>query len=384
VVPVFFLDRTSAGAIEIRSGSQLGGIVATLDFYQDPPQALAPMVSKGLLTRLIEAVTDFGDPALGDQTQIYAQSESITEAKSLSVITQHVVNGIAYVVVARRHEVTHSASVTYQYFSFQGEQGQEFGPVGPAITTSRSAVLDVVFDLAVYAVDLESAQVSASSSLLYTYTTTAVGIGTFYAVVRTATSTAYATPHVLSSLLPEQHPFKTCGGNLWSLQPMAEASVTTSGQNLTLRLFNSFVVEVSRSFNGLLGLNTASTRRMIARGLFVAPIDRVLELSSYANSSGSVCALYEQIDQPWTDSYAAYEPSRLLDRDLLFSDLSGLSVNDLELFLSTDFEPPALVLPGAATAGTTQDASYFMETDKTAQLTFAVGVSTALRYWIVD
>lgn len=388
-MPVFFVDRTAAGAVEIWSGTQLGGIVESVDIYNDVPRNLAPMASKNLLGLLITHVSDFGDPAQGDETRIYSQSETITEASSISVISRHVVNGVAYLIALRTHRVTHQASVSYQYFSFQGQNGLEFGPVGPVLSQTRDFIADAVYDVVVVAVDLESGQVTSSAQVVYQYAATPTGgFGPYFIgnerVFVDAIETRTPTPLAITNLLPAAHPFKTCGAAIWSVNPVDPAPTTVSGFNLDPKFSGFFTLQVSRSFNTLLGLNTDSQRRIISKSLFVNGADQVLELSTYQNNSGSSCALYQDIALAWTDSYADYSPAAVVDREEVFADLSGMSPADQQLFLSTIYEPPADILPGASTAGTTSEPIYFMATNTLSQLSIAANQSVALRYWITE
>lgn len=376
-MPVFFVDRTAANAVEIWSGTQLGGIVEVVDIYNDVPRNLAPTASKGMLDLLIAAVSD-----TTADTVISAQSETITEANAISVMSQHVINGVAYLLTLRSHRVTHAASVTYQYFDFQGAGGTEYGPIGPVITESRSQVLDAVYDVVVFAIDLETAQVTSNAQIVYSYAATPTGFGNFYALQYTVTETRTPTPLAITGLLPAGHPFKACGASIWSLSDVDPAPTTTTGNNLAVKSSFFFTSQVSRSFNGLLGLNTDSQRRIISRTLFVGAAESVLELSTYQNSSDSSCALYQDIALPWTDSYSEYNPAAVVDREDVFADLSGLSTADQALFLSTVYEPPAGIAPGTSTAGSTLDPIYFMETDKTSQLALADNQTVAVCYWI--
>jgi hypothetical protein len=382
LVPVFFVDRTAAGAVEIWSGTQLGGIVESVDIYNDVPRNLAPTASKGMLDLLIAAVSDFGDPAQGDETRIYSQSETVSEANEISVISQHVINGVAYLIVLRSHRVTHAVSVSYQYFAFTGFQGQEFGPVSPVLTVSRSQVLDAVYDVVVFAVDLETAQVTSNAQIVYSYAATPTFFGNFYALQYTATETRTPTPLAITGLLPAAHPFKACGASIWSLSAVDPAPTTTTANNLAARFAAFFTSQVSRSFNNLLGLNTDSQRRLISKAFTVDGVDQVFELSDYQNTSASTCALYEDIALAWSDSYSSYAAADVLDREDVFADLDGLTGADQDLFLSTTYQPPSFIAPGTSTEGTTSAASYFMETDTTSQLSFVDNQNVALRYWI--
>lgn len=379
LVPVFFVNRTAAGAVEICSGTQLGGTVENVDIYNDVPRNLAPTASKGMLDLLITAVSD-----TTADTVISAQSETITEANAISVISQHVINGVAYLLTLRSHRVTHAASVTYQYFDFQGAGGTEYGPISSVITTARSQVLDAVYDVVVFSVDLETTQVTSNAQIVYSYAATPTGFGTFYAVQYTATETRTPTPLAITNLLPADHPFKACGASIWSLSAVDTTPTTEAVDNIAAKFPGFFTLQVSRSFNTLLGLNTTNQRRIISKTLFVGAAERVLELSTYQNSSGTSCALYEDIALDWADSYESYAPDEVLDREDVFADLSGLSSADQALFLSTTYEPPAAIAPGTSSAGTTTEAVYFMDTDKTSQLALADNQSVALRYWIPD
>lgn len=377
---MFFVEkRNSPNVFEIWSGTQDGGIVASVDIYNDVPRNLAPTTSKGMLDLLITAVSD-----ITADTVISAQSETITEANAISVISQHVINGVAYLLTLRSHRVTHAASVTYQYFDFQGAGGTEYGPISPVITTARSQVLDAVYDVVVFSVDLESTQVTSNAQIVYSYAATPTGFGTFYALQYTATETRTPTPLAITALLPAAHPFKACGASIWSLSAVDTTPTTETAGNLAAKFPGYFTLQVSRSFNTLLGLNTDSERRTISKSLFVNGADQVLELSTYQNNSGSACALYQDIALAWADSYSTYAPAEVLDREDVFADVSGLSPADQQLFLSTIYEPPAAIAPGTSSAGTTTDAVYFMDTDKTSQLALADNQSVALRYWIPD
>lgn len=388
-MPVFFGGGNSSTLVSIYSGAQLGGVVEVLDIYNDVPRNLAPTTSKDLLDLLIAYVSDFGDPAQGDETRIYSQSETITEASSTSLISRHVVNGVAYLIALRTHRVTHQASVSYQYFSFQGQNGLEFGPVGPVLSQTRDFIADAVYDVVVFAVDLESGQVASNAEVVYQYAATPTGgfePSIFFnaRVFVDAIETRTPTPLAISNLLPAAHPFKACGASIWSVNPVDPAPTTVSGFNLDAKFPFFFTSQVSRSFNTLLGLNTDSERRIISKSLFVNGADQVLELSTYQNSSASTCELYQDIALAWADSYSAYAPAQVLDRQDVFADVSGLSPADQQLFLSTIYEPPADILPGASTAGSTSEPIYFMATDTLSQLSIAADQSLALRYWIAD
>lgn len=378
-MPVFFGGPDAGSLVSIYSGAQLGGVVEVLDIYNDVPRTLAPTASKGMLDLLITAVSD-----ITADTVITAQSETITPANGLAVLSRHVINGVAYLLALRSHTVTHAASVTYQYFDFQGANGQEYGPIGPVITTARSQLLDAIYDAVVFAVDLDTAQVSSSAEVIYSYAATPSGFGTFYALQYTATETRLPTPLGITNLLPAAHPFKACGSSIWSLTAVDAGPTTTTGSQMTSRGLGYFSAQVSRSFNTLLGLNTDSERRIISKSLFVNGADQVLELSTYQNTSGSACALYQEIVTAWADSYSAYDPAAVLDREDVFADVSGLSTADQQLFLSTIYEPPADILPGTSTAGSTSEPTYFMATNTLSQLSIAANQSLALRYWITD
>ena len=378
-MPVFFGGPDAGSLVSIYSGAQLGGVVEVLDIYNDVPRTLAPTASKGMLDLLITAVSD-----ISADTVITAQSETITPANGLAVLSRHVINGVAYLLALRSHTVTHAASVTYQYFDFQGENGQEYGPIGPVITTARSQLLDAIYDAVVFAVDLDTAQVSSSAEVIYSYAATPSSFGNFYALQYTATETRLPTPLAITNLLPAAHPFKACGSSIWSLTAVDAGPTTTTGSQMTSRGLGYFSAQVSRSFNTLLGLNTDSERRIISKSLFVNGADQVLELSTYQNSSGSSCALYQDIATAWADSYSAYAPADVLDREDVFADVSGLSPADQQLFLSTMYEPPADILPGTSTAGSTSESTYFMTTNTLSQLSIAANQSLALRYWITD
>lgn len=378
-MPVFFVGPDSTSQVEIYSGAQLGGVVEVLDIYNDVPRTLAPMASKGMLNLLITAVTD-----ISADTVITAQSETITEANGLAVLSRHVINGVAYLLALRSHTVTHAASVTYQYFDFQGLNGQEYGPIGPVITTARSQVLDAIYDAVVFAVDLDTAQVSSSAEVIYSYAAIPSSFGNFYALQYTATETRVPTPLAITNLLPAAHPFKSCGSAIWSLTAVDSGPTTTTGSQMNSRGLGYFSAQVSRPFNSLLALDTTQAQRVISKALFVNGLDQVLELSTYQNNSGSSCALYQDIGLAWSDSYGAYDPAAVQDRVDVFADLSGLSAADQQLFVSTSYAPPAGIAPGTSTAGTTSEASYFMETDTLGQLSFVGNKSRALRYWITE
>lgn len=387
-MPVFFVEkRNSPHVFEIWSGTQDGGIVDSLDFYNDVPRNLAPTASKNLLSLLIAHVSDFGDPAQGDETRIYSQSETISEASEINVITRHVVNGVAYLIALRTHRVTHQASVSYQYFSFQGQNGLEFGSVGPVLTQFRSFLADAVYDVVIFAVDLESGEVASDVEVVYQYSASITGFAPYFIdprVLFQATETRTPTPLAIANLLPAVHPFKACGASIWSVNPVDPAATTVSGYMLAAKFSGFFTLQVSRSFDNLLGLNTNSERRIIRKTLFVGAPNFVLELSTYQNNSGSSCELYQDIALPWTDSYSEYSPAAVVDRDEVFADLSGLSDADQALFLSTVYEPPAAIAPGSSSAGSTLDPIYFMEWNRTSQLALAGNWIAALRYWIPD
>ena len=387
-MPVFFGGPDTSSLVSIYSGAQLGGVVQVLDIYNDVPRTLAPTASKGMVDLLIAHVSDFGDPSQGDETRIYSQSETITEASSFSLISRHVINGVAYLIALRTHRVTHQASVSYQYFSFQGQNGLEFGPVGPVLSQTRDFLADAVYDVVAFAVDLESGQVASDAEVVYQYSATITGFAPYYfinvSVLFQATETRTPTPLAIANLLPAAHPFKACGASIWSVNPVDPAPTTQSGYMLAAKFSGFFTLQVSRSFNTLLGLNTDSERRIISKSLFVNGADQVLELSTYQNTSGSACALYQDIGLAWADSYSAYDPAAVLDREDVFADVSGLSTADQQLFLSTIYEPPADILPGTSTAGSTSEPTYFMATNTLSQLSIAANQTLALRYWIAD
>jgi len=379
LVPIFFVGPDASSLVSIYSGAKPGGVVEVLDIYNDLPLTLAPTASKGMLGLLITAVSD-----ITADTVITAQSETITPANNLAVVSQHVINGVAYLLALRSHTVTHAVSVTYQYFDFQGANGQEYGPIGPVLTVSRSQALDASYDAVVFAVDLDTAQVSSNAQTIYTYAATPSSFGNFYSLQYTATEMRIPTPLAISSLLPAVHPFKACGSAIWSLTAVEAGPTTTTQQNMASRGLGYFSTQVSRSFNSLLALDTTQGNRVISKSLFANGADQVLELSTYQNNSGSSCALYQDIGLAWADSYSAYAPGDVLDREEVFADLSGLSPADQQLFLSAIYEPPADILPGTSTAGSTSEPIYFMATNTLSQLSIAANQSLALRYWITD
>lgn len=386
-MPVFFGGPDAGSLLTIYSGARLGGVVEVLDIYNDVPRTLAPTASKGMLDLLIAHVSDFGDPSQGDETRIYSQSETITEASSFSVISRHVINGVAYLIALRTHRVTHQASVSYQYFSFQGQNGLEFGPVGPVLNQTRDFLADAVYDVVAFAVDLESGEVASNAEVVYQYAATITGFAPYFIddrVLFQATETRTPTPLAIANLLPAVHPFRACGASIWSVNAVDPAPTIESGYMLAAKFAGFFTLQVSRSFNTLLGLNTDSERRIISKSLFVNGADQVLELSTYQNNSGSACALYQDIALAWADSYSTYAPAEVLDREDVFADVSGLSPADQQLFLSTIYEPPADILPGASTAGATIEPTYFMATNTLNQLSIAANQSLTLRYWIAD
>ena len=265
----------------------------------------------------------------------------------------------------------------------QGPQGNVFQPVSPVLTLTRSQVLDAIYDVVVFALDLKSGQLSSNSQIVYQYAATPTGFGFFLDLLFIATETRYPTPLVLSTLLDPAHPFKGCGSALWSLTPVDSEPTTTTQQNQPyVPLREYFINQLSRNFNDLLGLNTVTAQRLISKALFVGGLDKVFELSNYQNTSASTCALYEDIALAWSDSYNSYTAADVLDREDVFADLEGLTAADQDLFLSTIYQPPGFIASGTSTAGSTSAASYFMETDTTSQLSFVDNQSVALRYWI--
>lgn len=387
LIPVFVIgplsSATSTSATQtLVRGNEPSDAPISINVYQDAQRQLAPTGSKGFLSWLIAAVSDV--PSSID-TVFTAQSESISEQSGYSVVSRHVINNMAYVLCLRSHIVTHSASVTFQYFSFQGLNGQEYGPVSGVQTVSRSLVLDAIYDLAVFSVNLDSGAVAASAEPFYQYSATVTGTANTYRPIYSLTEVKTPVPVAIAGRLPNQHPFKSCGPALWSVTPVGGTTTTTTN-NLTSALANgslpllaSFVDEVSRRFNSLLGFNSSSNRRVLQRS-------GVLELSDFQAAASSGCNLYQDLELAWPNSFAAYSPAAVVDREEVFADLSGLPAADQALFLAPSGQPPAAVSIGAtSTAGTTTSATYFMGSTPTNQFSFLGGSwEYELRYWIPD
>jgi len=381
LVPVFFIGKSNNSVQEIWSGT--GGELITIDILADVPRTLAPTASKGMLQLLKDPLIEFSSSP-GDETRFYQERETISEISEVSVMSRHVISNVAYVLCLRTHRVKHEAFVQYQFWSLQGFEGRELAPGSPVLSLTRSEVLDAIYDVVVFALDLESEQLSSNSQIIYQYAATPTAFGTYYQLQYEATETRHPTPLVISTLLNATHPFKSCGAALWSLTPVDPAPTTTTQQNLDYRSLGYFTNQLSRNFNNLLGLNTVRAQRLISKALTVDGVDQVFELSDYQNTSASACALYEDIALAWADSYSSYAAAVVLDREDVFDDLDGLTAADQDLFLSTIYQPPSFIAPGTSTAGSTSAASYFMETDATSLLSFVDNQSVAVRYWIPD
>jgi hypothetical protein len=377
--PVFFVESLANGSAEIWSGRD--GKVATFDLAQDATPQVLPTASKNLLSIIKQPLIDLSDPAVGDETRFFAESEVITENVSYSLITRHVINGAAYAAVLRMQEVTHTASVDYQLWSLQGAGGSVLAPVSPVLTLTRAERLDAVYELLLYSLDLEAGSWSVAADKVYEYEATPVGTGPFYVIVRNSSYYTKSLSQALTGLLPNAHPFKDCGQSIWSASETVAEPVNGTQTNVTS--FRSYSRDVQRSFGSLLALDTDIQRRIIRKGLF-ANQPWVNELSSYQSASVSDCSLYESIDLPWADSFASYEPSAVDSREDVFADLGGLSANDQSAFLGNAYPAPGSVAPGTATAGVTTAASYFMDTSATSSLELAAGKSVYLRYWITS
>ena len=380
LVPVFFTRPTGTpGPLTVRTGSQSGGIVKELNIYDDAPRTLAPTASRGVLELLKEGVG-----VVNADTVFYAESETITEEQSFSIIRQDVIDGVAYVLCLRLHQVRHTASVTYQLFDFQGLNGGEYGPISGVLTDATSAVLDAICDAAVFAVDLETGEMSASAKVIYEYEAIILGLSPFYAIARNADEWIYPVALAFSELLPTSHPFKDCGALAWGSDDVEIIQQTLLYQEATGALnlinpkdFSYFRTQMWVDYSALRALNTVTTQRLIISG-------SVFELSSYQSAYGVVCELYKRIGVLWFDSFSGYDPEQLQDRESVFVDLSGLSQSDQQLFLQTNLQPPALVQPGFINPGTTLDPVFFLAGSSAGSLSFAVGQILAVRYWIVD
>lgn len=384
LIPVFFVGSSSSsfgpnGEQAIVQGNEPSTAPITFNVYNDAERQLAPTASKGFLTWMIATVSDV--PSTID-TVFSAQSESITQRSQYSIVSKHVFNNVAYVFCLRSHTVTHNASVTYQYFSFQGFQGQEYGPVGGVNIVSRNVVLDAICDAVVFSCDLQTGQVAAATEMIYQYAANITGRANFVNPIVSYTETKKPVPLAISNLLPNEHPFKTCGASIWSVNPVGQASTTTgsgASYEVTIPSVFNLALEVSRQFSSLLGFNSNSSRRVIQRS-------GVLEFSDYQAASSSGCSLYQDLELPWADSFADYSPADVLDRDEVFADLSGLSAADEDLFLNPSGDPPATITLGTtSTAGSTVSATYFMGSTPTNQFSFLDGSwDYALNYWIPD
>ena len=380
-MPVFFTRPTGTpGPLTIRSGSQSGGVVKELNIYDDAPRTLAPTASRGVLELLKGAVG-----VANADTVFYAESETITEEQSFSIIRQDVIDGVAYVFCLRTHQVRHAASVTYQLFDFQGENGEEYGPISGVITDRTSAVLDAIYDVAVFAVDLETGQMSANAKVVYEFEATIVGFFSLgFAIARDADEWIYPVALAFSELLPDSHPFKACGALAWGSDDVEVIEQTLlhyddAGNQFTInpKGFGYFTSQMWRDYSALRALNTGTSQRLILSG-------SVFELSSYESADSVVCDLYQRIGLLWIDSFAGYSPDQLQDREDVFTDLSGLSEADQQVFVETSLQPPATVQPGGIDPGTTEDPLYFLANSSLTSLSFAGGQILVVRYWIPD
>ena len=379
-MPVFFTRPTGTpGPLTVRSGSQSGGIVKELNIYDDAPRTLAPTASRGVL-ELLKA----GVGVANADTVFYAESETITEEQSFSIIRQDVIDRVAYVFCLRSHQVRHAASVTYQLFDFQGANGEEYGPISGVLTDRTSAVLDAIYDLAVFAVDLETGQMSANAKVVYEFEAIILGLSPFYAIARNADEWIYPVARAFSELLPTGHPFKACGASAWGSddveiiqQTLLYYEATGALNIINPKGFGYFTSQMWQDYSALRALNTVTSQRLTQSG-------SVFELSSYQSAYGVVCELYKRIGVLWLDSFSGYDPEQLQDRESVFVDLSGLSQSDQQLFLQTNLQPPGSVQPGVINPGTTLDSVYFLAGSSAGSLSFAVGQNLTVRYWIVD
>lgn len=380
-MPVFFVWSITEKIVDIHSGSQPDGLVRRLNVFEDVPLAYRPTTSKNFLQLAQRQSEDFILDVV-----YYNASESIEEATNFLPLSHQVIDGVAYFIALRSHIVTHSYEYQFQYFTYQGANGSVYGPVGDVQEVSRSEVLDAVHDVAVYAVNLESGDLSVDASVFYEFQATPVinTVGSLNFLAFDTTQALTPLPVAISQALPVGHPFKDCGFAIWSLSDVNPLTTVVNAQYDELPYdlppsLSSWATPPQRR-NIRLGLSTTSGRRVIQR-------DNVLEFSSYQRNSDNDCEFYDMSSAVWADSYADYSPAVVLDRDEVFTDLSGFSPSDQELFLTAGHEPPASISPGTYSAATTLDAQYFIDADLNGlrfQMDLIDGRPFFLSYWIID
>jgi len=374
LVPIFFVQPSllplDQAMITIWSGSE--GELETIDIFNTVPQELAPTASAGLLDLLVQTIeTEFED----DPFVIFTQSESIAESRNFFIASQHVINDTAYVIALRSHRVTHTASVTYRLLGLSGEF------ISPLLSITRSAVLNAVYDVAVFEVDVRSKASSGSTQPLYQYEAKPVEFGNFYQLQYETSSYQVSSAVAVSNALPGTHPFKPCSPSIWSTTPVSTDPIISNSNNTPPLSLTSFSAQITRNLAGLLGLNTNTQQRIIGQSLFVGQQNQVLELADYRQAASS-CSLFQDSALPWADSFIGYSPSSLRERQEIFVNLDGLSIADQQAFLSTSYVAPEGLAPGQSTAGSTVSAEYFLGTDATSSLEIVNGNRVDLRYWI--
>lgn len=395
LVPVFFVEQNIYGVnntdqentlVDVISGTEDGGVVASYNVLNDAPRTLAPTASKGLLTVLKDAIIA---EAFEGET-FFEESEIIKEITEVRTVAHQVIDNTAYSFYLRSHVVEHTAYVRYQFFTSINPEG-----IGPILTQTKTHELDYIIDVAIFKVDLNTGALTTSVHPVEEFSAVPKDTGNDYVILGDGARSLYPPSFAIHAALPGDHPFKSCGSALWSRNNTSEVPSSQSYTDSLLSdiefpggLFLSRYDESQFvSMYDLLGLNTNSGRRLVRRALTAFGLDRVYELSSYQPGNGGTCAMYRDIAEIWTDSYSEYQPGNVLDREDAFADLDGLSTADQELFLSTTYVPPAFIAPGTSTAGTTSDPTYFMETSsETPGLGYPDDVvrSVSTRYWIPD
>lgn len=373
LTPIFAVRKDGGELYEIWSGAT--GLLASVRPWEDvapPSVSTSPIGLDDLM------VSGLG----GSSIAVVSQSETPQQSSNLLLITSQLVDGVLYLMFQRAKWVIHSMEVRWR--------NKVLGvPSGSTFTETTNIPISAAYDVATYAIALDSGVVSASTATHYNFAASATR---YYSFAKrwdwTATETLAPLPLAITESLPSSHPFENCGQAIWSDVSFAEqtqnyASTATDTPYAAFKFFNDLdLIPMMRS-SSIVGLNTTSALRVIRAG------SDVLQFSGYQPAEDTEsCSLYRVINAAWLDSFDTYSPASITERDQVFPELDAMTPEDRELFLTSELEPPATLTAGSSTLAATTDPIYFMEADvmlaAVGSFEFDAGLPRDLYYLIGD
>lgn len=268
-----------------------------------------------------------------------------------------------------------------------------FAPVTTERLSNGTFFTRAIYDIVTVAVDLQTGEISHSSSPLYNWSVTITGTASGggnqverFNHTRREVYTGYI--EAIAASLPDSHPFKDCGTVPWSFLSNLSIPLGTTEQAYT----NTALPVPRYPWNFVFSQPSAAARLNRLKGYSSATQQRILGGLIYERSDLSSgwlsCEGYSLLGEYTEDSFSDYNAADLTPRDGLLR-VDGYINAFQEKLLQESSNTDVQAMPSRVTGFPTSERLYFRSFDPSDPPSFLVRPNGDMKtfwdlYWIID